>query len=114
MINSTKLNYEDKFTVLLDIKEKILKMKTSCNVESFFLGGLSISLPVRYSSGRPLHGKIAEIYCDEDGILRGDLVLSTKNKDDEIFFGCNIEHLSIVDLNCIARVLSVNSFCLVS
>ena len=113
MSNSTKLNTEDKedkSVVLSDIKEKIFKMKTVCDMDSFFLGGLPVSLPMQRSSGRSLHGKIAEIYCDENGILRGDLVLSADNKDSEIFLACNIEQLSIFDLNYIARVLSINLF----
>ena len=114
MLNSenstTKLNFEDKSSVISNIKEKILKIQDSCNNNSFFLGELSVSLPVKYSNGKSVHGKIAEIYCDDAGILRADLVLSGSNRDSEIFFGCNIEQLNTFDLNSIDRILSINSF----
>jgi hypothetical protein len=73
---------------------------------------LSIGLPVKHSNGKAVYGKIADIYCDEYGILRADIVSYVtskgRDKDSEIFFGCDIEELSFFDLKCISNVLSTN------
>ena len=109
---TAKSNFEDKSLILSDIKKRILKMQILHNVDSFFLGELPVSLPVKYSNGKAVYGKIADIYCDEHGILRADIVAYVTNKDrdkdSEIFWGCDIEELSFFDLQCISKVLSAN------
>ena len=107
---TTKSNPEDKSSVLLDIKKIILKMQLLYNKSSFYLGELSINLPIKYSNGKSVYGKIAEIYCDEHGTLKADIVLSGTNREGEIFFGCDIEQLNFFDLSCIFNTLSLSSF----
>ena len=104
-------NSENKSSVLLDIKKIISKMQILYNKSSFYLGELSVSLPIRHSNGKSsVYGKIAEIYCDEHGTLKADIVLSGNNREGEIFFGCDIEQLSFFDLSCIFNTLSIGSF----
>ena len=92
------------------IKDKMKAITGGDISEPVYLKNVSVLDSECSPGGTPVYMTLNSIFCDDDGVLCGDLVGELQSFTDGIIFGQSIEYLQMEDLENILDILSDDSW----
>jgi hypothetical protein len=105
-----ELHEKNKADIIRAIKEKMGEIANGDLSEPLYLKNVTVLDSSCSPNDEPVYMKLNSIFCDEEGILCGDMVGDLNNFANGIMFGQSVEELQLEDLENILDNLNDESW----